>query len=161
MPSVSMTRTREMAITIVDVARMLRTYADQRARQFGISRAQWTVLMRLDRSEGLKQSELAEILDLQPISLTRLLDRLAESGLIERRADPNDRRANRLYLSPAARPLLKQLAALGEDMMEIVLQNVDAAAQERLMRDLGVIKDNLRAAISRSAANNNNQSAAG
>jgi len=158
MPSIPITR--EIAISIIDVARMLKTYADQRARQFGISRAQWTVLMRLDRSEGLKQSELAEILDLQPISLTRLLDRLAESGLIERRADPNDRRANRLYLTPAARPLLKQLAALGEDMMEIVLQNVDAAAQERLMRDLGVIKDNLRAAISRSAANNN-QSAAG
>jgi len=150
-----------MAVSIVDVARMLRTYADQRARQFGISRAQWTVLLRLDRSEGLKQSELAEILDLQPISLTRLLDRLAENGLIERRPDPNDRRANRLYLTPAARPLLKQLAALGEDMMEIVLQNVDAAAQERLLRDLGVIKDNLRAAIGRNASSNsNNQSAA-
>jgi MarR family transcriptional regulator, transcriptional regulator for hemolysin len=76
---------REIAINIMDVARMLRTYADQRARQFGISRAQWVVLMRLNRSEGLKQSELAEILDLQPISLTRLLDRLAENGLIERR----------------------------------------------------------------------------
>ena len=161
MPSVSITRTREMAVSIVDVARMLRTYADQRARQFGISRAQWTVLLRLDRSEGLKQSELAEILDLQPISLTRLLDRLAENGLIERRPDPNDRRANRLYLTPAARPLLKQLAALGEDLMEIVLQNVDAAAQERLLRDLGVIKDNLRAAIGRNASSNsNNQSAA-
>ncbi len=59
-----------------DVARMLRTYADQKAAQFGITRAQWVVLVRLDRSEGLKQSELAEILDLQPISLTRLLDRL-------------------------------------------------------------------------------------
>ena len=118
-------RTREIAITLVDVARMLRTYADQRARQFGISRAQWVVLMRLHRSEGLKQSELAEILDLQPISLTRLLDRLSDSGLIERRADPNDRRANRLYLTPAARPLLKQLTALGDEMMETVLQNVD------------------------------------
>ena len=76
------------------------------------------MLVRLDRSEGLKQSELAEILDLQPISLTRLLDRLAENGLIERRADPNDRRANRLYLTPAARPLLEQLAKLGQDMMD-------------------------------------------
>src|SRR5690242_14672455 len=104
---------REIAVGVVDVARMLRTYADQRARQFGISRAQWVVLMRLDRSEGLKQSELAEILDLQPISLTRLLDRLAGNGLIERRPDPNDRRANRLYLTPAAKPLLERLADLG------------------------------------------------
>jgi len=86
---------REFAFTIMDVARLLKTYADQRARQFGISRAQWAVLMRIDRNEGLKQTELADLLDLQPITLTRLLDRLADSDLIERRADPNDRRANR------------------------------------------------------------------
>src|SRR5581483_9852971 len=92
--------TREIAVNLMDVARMLRTYADQRARQFGISRAQWVVLMRLDRSEGLKQSALADILDLTPISLARLPDRLADNGLIERRADPNDRRANRFYLMP-------------------------------------------------------------
>jgi MarR family transcriptional regulator for hemolysin len=143
---------REIAFTIMDVARMLRTYADQRARQFGISRAQWGVLVRLDRSEGLKQSELAEILDLQPISLTRLLDRLAENGLIERRPDPNDRRANRLYLKPAARPLLAQLAGLGQDMMEDVLAGLDGKANARLLRDLKTIKDNLRAAISRQSS---------
>ena len=148
-------RQREIAITLMDVARMLRTYADQRARQFGISRAQWVVLMRLDRSEGLKQSELADILDLQPISLTRLLDRLSDSGLIERRADPNDRRANRLYLTSAARPLLKQLAALGDEMMETVLQNVSPAAQEQLLGDLGIMKDNLRTAINRGGASTN------
>ena len=140
---------REIAFTIMDVARMLRTYADQRARQFGISRAQWTVLIRIDRTEGLKQSELADILDMQPISLTRLLDRLAENGLIERRADPNDRRANRLYLKPAARPMLEQLAALGADMMTTVLEGLDTKTVERMLSDLGLIKDNLRAAIGR------------
>ena len=149
MPQIPLSR--EIGVGLNDVARMLRTFADQKGRQFGISRAQWIVLMRLDRSEGLKQSELAEILDLQPISLTRLLDRLAENGLIERRPDPHDRRANRLYLTSAARPLLKQLAALGEGLMETVLQNVDAASQERLLRDLGIMKDNLRAAIQRNA----------
>ena len=137
--------TREIAINLMDVARLLRTYADQRARQFGISRAQWVVLMRLDRSEGLKQSELAEILDLQPISLTRLLDRLAENGLIERRDDPNDRRANRLYLTPAARPLLNELNALGNDMMDEVLAGLDGKAHEQLLGDLLRMKDNLRA----------------
>jgi MarR family transcriptional regulator for hemolysin len=142
---------REIAFTIMDVARMLKTYADQRARQFGISRAQWGVLVRLDRSEGLKQSELAEILDLQPISLTRLLDRLAENGLIERRADPNDRRANRLFLMPAARPLLAQLVELGTDMMATVLEGLDPKSNERLLRDLGSIKNNLRAAIAHNA----------
>src|ERR1700686_906483 len=123
---------RELAFTINDVARMLRTYADYRGAQFGVTRAQWAVLVRLDRFEGLKQSELAELLDLQPITLTRLLDRLADSGLIERRADPNDRRANRLYLMPAAKPLLGQLAELGADMMETVLEGLSATSIERM-----------------------------
>lgn len=138
---------REFAFTIMDVARLMKTYADQRARQFGISRAQWAVLIRIERTEGLKQSELAEMLDLQPISLTRLLDRLAENGLIERRADPNDRRANRLYLKPAAKPLLGQLAALGTDMMGTVLKGVDEPAIERMLKELGRVKSNLRTAI--------------
>jgi MarR family transcriptional regulator, transcriptional regulator for hemolysin len=143
---------REIAFSIMDVARLLRTYADQRARQYGMTRAQWAVLFRLDRSEGLKQSELAEILDLQPITLTRLLDRLAENGLIERRPDPNDRRANRLFLTPAARPLLERLTALGEDMMETVLAGLDAKSIERFLGDLGTLRENLRAAINRNGS---------
>ena len=143
---------REVAFTIMDVARLLKTFADQRARQYGMTRAQWAVLVRLDRSEGLKQSELAELLDLQPISLTRLLDRLAENKLIERRADPNDRRANRLFLTPAARPLLERLSELGTDMMSTVLEGLDAKTIERMLRDLGLVKGNLRAAIIRNTA---------
>lgn len=144
---------REFAFTIMDVARLLKTYADQRARQFGISRAQWAVLIRIDRNEGLKQSELADMLDLQPITLTRLLDRLADNGLIERRADPNDRRANRLFLKPAAKPLLNRLAELGADMMETVLNGLSQPSIERTLKELGLVKDNLRSAI----ANNANQ----
>lgn len=143
---------REIAFTIKDVSRMLGTYADQQGRILGISRAQWTVLVRLERTEGLKQSELAEILDLQPISLTRLLDRLDENGLIERRADPNDRRVNRLYLKPAARPLLDQLATLSESLMGTVLEGIEPESMERMLRDLRRIKDNLRAAIARNAS---------
>jgi MarR family transcriptional regulator for hemolysin len=155
MPTVPITR--EIAINIMDVARMLKTYADQRARQFGISRAQWVVLMRLHRSEGLKQSEFAEILDLQPISLTRLLDRLAENGLIERRPDPNDRRANRLYLTPTALPLIEQLTGLGNEMMDEVLAGLDKKAHERLLSDLLRIKDNLRSAIAARQTTTENQ----
>jgi MarR family transcriptional regulator for hemolysin len=140
---------REIAFTIMDVARLLKTHVDQRARQYGMTRAQWAVLFRLDRSEGLKQSELAELLDLQPISLTRLLDRLAENGLIERRPDPNDRRANRLFLTPAARPLLERLTKLGEGMMETVLEGLDGNAVERLLSDLQTMRENLRGAINR------------
>lgn len=143
---------REIAFTLKDVSRMLGTYADQQGHVLGISRAQWTVLVRLQRHEGLKQSELADVLDLQPISLTRLLDRLAENGLIERRPDPNDRRANRLYLTPAARPLLERLSKLSGGLMEIVLAGLDRKAREQLLHNLSIVKDNLRAAINRNAA---------
>ena len=138
---------RELAFAIMDVARLMRTYADQKARHYGMTRAQWGVLVRLDRSEGLKQSELAEILDLQPITLTRLLDRLSANKLIERRADPNDRRANRLYLTPAARPLLDRLATLGSDMMATVLEGLTPKSVERMLSEFGTVKENLRRAI--------------
>jgi len=138
---------REFAFVINDVARMLRTYADHKAAQFGITRAQWVVLARLDRSEGLKQSELAEILDLQPISLTRLLDKLCDGGLIERRADPIDRRAKRLFLTPAARPLLDKLGDLGEELMATALSGVGRESVQHMVDELGVVKENLRQAI--------------
>ncbi len=138
---------REFAFIINDVARMLRTYADYKGAQFGVTRAQWAVLARLDRFEGLKQSELAEMLDLQPITLTRLLDRLCENGLIERRADPNDRRAKRLFLTPAARPLLEQLGVLSEETMGTALAGVPRESVEQIVAQLAVVKENLRQAI--------------
>ncbi len=138
---------REFAFSLNDVARMLRTYADHKASQFGITRAQWAVLVRLDRFEGLKQAELAEMLDLQPITLTRLLDRLCDSGLIERRADPNDRRAKRLFLTAAARPLLERLGDLGDELMGTALAGVDREAVEKMVALLATVKENLRQAI--------------
>ena len=138
---------RELAFAINDVARLLRTVADQKAAQHGMTRAKWAVLVRLDRFEGLKQAELAEMLDLQPISLTRLLDGLADAGLIERRADPSDRRAKRLYLTPAAKPILERLSDLGEALMRTALAGLDEASVARLLTDLSTVKDNLRQAI--------------
>lgn len=143
---------REFAFLISDVARLLRTHADQRARAFGMTRAQWAVLARLESNEGLKQSELAEMLDLQPITLTRLVDRLCASGLIERRADASDRRVKRLYLTAQARPLMDRLAALGQDMMESVLEGFDVPAIERMITELSRTKENLKAAIARKPA---------
>lgn len=135
---------REIAFLIHDVGRLLRTYADQEVRRFGMTRAQWAVLSRLERSEGLKQAELAELLDLQPITLTRLIDRLCDSGLIERRADPNDRRAKRLFLTPAAKPLMDRLDALGEELMATVLEGIEPAANDLMLAHLGGVKENLR-----------------
>jgi len=151
MPLVS--QRREFAFILNDVARLLRTYADHRAAQFGMTRAQWAVLVRIDRSEGLNQSELAETLDLQPITLTRLLDKLCDSGLIERRPDPADRRAKRLFLTPAARPLLKQLSALGEETMAGVTEGLTQEDIERMVAELATVKDNLRRLIHQRNAN--------
>jgi MarR family transcriptional regulator for hemolysin len=142
---------REVAFNISDVARLLRTYADQRAREFGMTRAQWAVLARVERSEGLKQCELAEVLDLQPITLTRLIDRLCDGGLIERRSDPDDRRAKRLYLTPAARPVLDGLTRLGKDMMATVLSGIEPTAIDQLLAHLLTLKTNLRDAIANRA----------
>ena len=144
---------RELAFSINDVARLLRTYADQSAGRYGMTRAKWAVLARLDRFEGLKQAELAEMLDLQPISLTRLLDGLAENGLIERRADPEDRRVKRLYLTPDARPLLERLTELGEDLMETALAGLSPAEVDGLLAQLTTVKENLRQAIQKKQQN--------
>lgn len=142
---------REVAFNINDVARLLKTYADQRARDLGMTRAQWAVLARVERSEGLKQCELADTLDLQPITLTRLIDRLCDGGLIERRSDPDDRRAKRLYLTPAARPVLDGLTRLGQDIMATVLAGIEPAAVEQLLTQLLTLKANLRGAIANRA----------
>jgi MarR family transcriptional regulator for hemolysin len=138
---------RDFAFMVSDVARMLRTLFDQEARKFGMTRAQWGVLFRLERSEGLKQSELADVLEIQPITLTRLIDRLCDSGLIERRSDPNDRRAKRLFLTPAARPLLTKLDKLTSEIMERTLTGVDRATVEAMTGQLAIIKENVRQAI--------------
>ena len=145
---------RQMAFLINDVARLMRTYADQRAAAFGMTRAQWAVLVRLERAEGLKQAELAEILDLQPITLTRLVDRLCDHGLIERRPDPKDRRAKRLFLTAAARPLLERLHVLGEALMVDVLDGIDDATFVGMLGQLGRMKENLRQLIPNKPADN-------
>src|SRR5438477_169217 len=92
-----------------DLQRLLRAYTDRQAARYGITRAQWAVLARVERTEGLKQSELAEQLEMQPITLTRLVDRLCTNGWIERRDDDTDRRVNRLYLLKPAHALLEKL----------------------------------------------------
>src|SRR4029453_8988987 len=96
--------------TLGEVQRMVRAWADREAARYGITRAQWAVLAKVERNEGMKQSELAEQMERAPIPLTRLIDKLCENGWIERRGDETDRRVNRLYLKKAARPLLGKLA---------------------------------------------------
>jgi MarR family transcriptional regulator, transcriptional regulator for hemolysin len=98
-----------LLILLTDVARLARTQADRRARAHGMTRAQWMILVRVRRRDGMTQRELAEILEVEPITVGRLVDRLAARGLVERRADPADRRVWRLHLTPAADPVLAEI----------------------------------------------------
>ena len=131
---------------MADLQRAVRAYADQKAARYGITRAQWAVLVKLHREEGLQQAKLAKLLDIQPITLTRLIDRLCASGLVERRADANDRRANCLYLTPAARPLMVKLRALRDEINDTALSHLKPAEADRLVAQLEQIKDNVRTA---------------
>ena len=138
------TRARELAFTLHDVARMLRTYADQRAREVHMTRAQWAVLVKLQRAQGVKQCELADALDLAPITLARLVDKLTASGLVERRDDATDRRANRLFLTADAAPTLQKLGDLGEAVMARALAGLDDEAIAAIAAGLQRIKTNLK-----------------
>src|SRR6202044_2197591 len=115
---------RQMVAQLVESSRLLRNYIDHRAKSRGSTRAQWIVLFRLRDQEGLSQVDLADVLELQPISLVRLLDRLVEHGLLERRHDPKDRRANKLFLTAAGRQLVDDLDSLRASIAEDVLQDV-------------------------------------
>jgi MarR family transcriptional regulator, transcriptional regulator for hemolysin len=140
-------RRREVAFALHDAARLLRTYSDLRARELNTTRAQWAVLSRLQRCEGAKQSELAEALDIAPITLARLIDKLDAAGMVERRADPKDRRAHRLYLTDEAIPTLSALAVLGEDVMGRALAGLDDTTIEAILKGLATIKANLRSEL--------------
>jgi MarR family transcriptional regulator for hemolysin len=133
--------------TLGELQRLVRAYADRQAARYGITRAQWAVLAKVERFEGLKQSELAELMEMQPITLTRLIDRLCDNGWIERRSDETDRRVNRLYLRKAARPLLVKLSGLRSELTATALEGIGPSEAQRLLSQLEAIKENVRNAI--------------
>jgi MarR family transcriptional regulator for hemolysin len=135
---------RELAFALHDAARMLRTYADQRAREVHMTRAQWAALSKLQRAQGVKQCELADALEIAPISLARLVDKLTASGLVERRADATDRRAHRLFLTEDAAPTLRKLDGLAEAVMARALAGLDETTIAGLTAGLQRIKTNLK-----------------
>ncbi len=135
---------RQLIAQLVESSRLLRNYIDHRAKGRGTTRAQWIVLFRLRQQEGLSQVDLADVLELQPISLVRLLDRLVEHGLLERRPDPKDRRANRLFLTRAGRQLVDDLDSLRDAIATDVLQDISAAAIETSLETLQDIKDRIK-----------------
>ena len=135
---------RQLVAQLVESSRLLRNHIDHRAKGRGTTRAQWIVLFRLREQEGLSQVDLADVLELQPISLVRLLDRLVEHGLLERRHDPKDRRANKLFLTKAGRQLVDDLDSLRASIAEDVLQDVPTDRIQTSLETLRDIKDRIK-----------------
>ncbi|MDE2060912.1 MAG: MarR family transcriptional regulator [Bradyrhizobium sp.] len=133
--------------TLGELQRLVRAYADRQAARYGITRAQWAVLAKVERFEGMKQTELAEQMEMQPITLTRLIDRLCDSGWIERRSDDTDRRVNRLYLRKAGRVLLGKMNGLKTEITATALEGISPADAQRLLTQLETVKENVRNAI--------------
>jgi DNA-binding MarR family transcriptional regulator len=128
---------------LAQVARLMRRSFDERARSIGVTRPQWQVLSLLARHEGINQGGLAELLEVEPITLGRMIDRLQEAALVERRPDPADRRAWRLFLTDRGNQLLAQLRPLAAEMLNAALDGVDAARQDEMMVALDRMRSNL------------------
>jgi MarR family transcriptional regulator, transcriptional regulator for hemolysin len=135
---------RQLIAQLFESSRLLRNYIEHRARGRGTTRAQWIVLFRLRQQEGLSQVDLADVLELQPISLVRLLDRLVEHGLLERRHDPRDRRANRLFLTASGRRLVDDLDSLRDSIAVDVLQDIPSASLQTSLDTLKDIKERIK-----------------
>ena len=136
---------RQLIAQLVESSRLLRNFIDHRAKSRGTTRAQWIVLFRLREQEGLSQVDLADVLELQPISLVRLLDRLVEHGLLERRHDPKDRRANRLFLTAKGRQLVDNLDGLRDVIATDVMRDLSEETVKTTLHALRDIKDRIKA----------------
>jgi MarR family transcriptional regulator for hemolysin len=127
---------------ISETAHALRKAFDRRAVGMGVTRAQWKVLFRLERQPGLRQIELADMLDVEPITLSRIVDRLEEAGLVERLADPSDRRAWRLHITAQARPLVEKLHAIADEMIAEAFAGIEPPDIEITRKVLGRVREN-------------------
>ena len=135
----------DLPFEIAETAHALRRAFDRRASALGVTRAQWKVLFRLTRTPGLRQVELADMLDVEPITLSRIIDRLEEAGHVERTPDPADRRAWRLQVTAGAMPLVKRLRAVAHDLVEEAFCDIDPRELEKMRGVLAQIRENVAA----------------
>jgi MarR family transcriptional regulator for hemolysin len=132
------------AFEVAETARLLRREANKRAGLLGATKAQWRVLARLARAgDAVRQIELAEALDVEPITMCRMIDRLEEAGLVERRRDGADRRAWRIHLTEAAAPVIARLEAMGVVFNADILAGINEADRETALRVLARIRHNI------------------
>jgi DNA-binding MarR family transcriptional regulator len=133
----------DLLFLLNDVARLLRISADKRARAHGMTRAQWGILIWLERQPGISQKELAELLEVEPITVARLVDRLEARGMVERRPDPRDRRIWRLHLLLPAHLVLREINQQRTSMTAMVTQDVDEDNQTIMIEALVRMKATL------------------
>jgi MarR family transcriptional regulator for hemolysin len=126
-----------------EVARLLRKRFEQRAKHLGLTRSQWQTLAYLAKNEGIHQAGLAEILEIEPITLVRILDKLQERNLIERRRHPTDRRIWLLFLRDEARPHVADMGVIGDATRSEALSDISDEDREHLIRTLTLMKSNL------------------
>ena len=146
-----------LGLLVHDVARLMRTNFHRRVQPLGLTQAQWRALFHMSRHEGIKQVALAEILEIQPITVARLIDRLEAAGWAERRPDPADRRAFQLYVTAEAQPVLEKIRVLAADTREEATSGLGQKESEQLLDLLTVTKNNLvmaEAAAARARADN-------
>jgi MarR family transcriptional regulator, transcriptional regulator for hemolysin len=147
---------QSLGFLLSDVSRLLRSDFNRRVRALGLTQAQWRAIAQLARDEGIKQATLAERLEVAPITLARLVDRLESSGWVKRRADPEDRRLSRLFLTPKVQPILDEMRTHAAQAFETALSGVGIEDKRALVRALERMKQNLCA--SDTAVNNGRSS---
>jgi len=135
--------TDDFLFIVNDIARKMRTQIDQRARTRRMTRAQWVILVRLEQQPGMSQTEMATRIEVEPITVARLIDRLEARGLIERRPDSRDRRIWRLQLTPAASPVLREIKEELRDFHEKMTAGIDPMALKMIGDSLHQMKANL------------------
>ena len=136
---------QSLGFMLSDVSRLLRRDFDRRVRELALTQAQWRAIAQLSREDGIRQTTLAERLEVQPITLARLIDRMQSAGWVSREPDPDDRRATLLFLTEKAQPILALMRSHAEDALAEVLAGVSPTARKSLMSTLIRIKENLAA----------------
>lgn len=134
---------QSLGFMVNDVARLMRRNFNRQAQTLGLTQSQWQAIAYLMNNEGMRQSELATALEVQPISVARLIDRMAAAGWVERRPDPTDRRAVNLHLTPKAAPIVDQLREAGAEVRNAALQGLDAEKVKVLRECLSEMRQNL------------------
>jgi MarR family transcriptional regulator, transcriptional regulator for hemolysin len=141
--SIAADSTSTIGYLIADLSRLYGRVFDRRAAHLGLTRVQWRALKRIHQAEGISQTALAELMDMEPIAVGRVVDRLQKAGFVERRGDPNDRRVWRLHLSPQSTQIMEAIEQVSAGVREDSLAGVDRDELRTALKVLSQIRETL------------------